>query len=57
MKQSSWVIFSFPLGIALLGCILIRSAIICFKNGGVKWSGTFYTLKELKAGTRVKLGF
>lgn len=57
MKQSPIVIFSFPLGIALLGIILMRSSFICFKNGGIKWSGTFYSLKDLREGTRVKLGF
>lgn len=50
------VVFSFPLGIALLGCILLRSSYICFTRGGISWSGTFYPLKDLKAGSRVKLG-
>lgn len=49
-------ILLFPLGISVLGLILVRSSVICFKNGGIKWSGSFYPLKELKAGTRVKLG-
>lgn len=57
MKQSSIELFSFPLGFALLGCILLRSALICYKNGGIKWSGTYYPLKDLREGTRVKLGF
>jgi glycosyltransferase involved in cell wall biosynthesis len=48
--------FLFPLGIFMLGIILLRSAFICFKNGGIFWSGTFYPLKDLKKGTRVKLG-
>lgn len=50
------VLFFFPLGIALLGCILLRSSFICFRQGGIKWSGTFYPLKDLKAGSRVKMG-
>jgi cellulose synthase/poly-beta-1,6-N-acetylglucosamine synthase-like glycosyltransferase len=56
MKHSFLTIASLPLGIFLMGIILLRSSYICFKNGGISWSGTFYTLKELKAGTRVKLG-
>lgn len=56
MKQSWFTIFSFPLGISLFGIILLRAAYICFRDGGIKWSGTFYPLKELKEGTRVKLG-
>lgn len=55
MKQSFMTIFAFPLGITLLGLILFRAAYICFKNDGIKWSGTLYPLKELKKGTRVKL--
>lgn len=57
MKQSTLELFSFPLGFAILGCILLRSALICYKNGGIKWSGTYYPLKDLREGTRVKLGF
>ena len=56
MKQSVFTIMAFPIGISLLGLILLRAALICFKNGGIKWSGTLYPLKELKEGTRVKLG-
>nr|BDT28510.1 glycosyltransferase family 2 protein [Bacteriovorax sp. HI3] len=58
-KHSAFSFFEilfFPLGISVLGLILVRSSVICFKNGGIKWSGSFYPLKELKAGTRVKLG-
>lgn len=58
-KEFSFNLFTlnlFPLGIFLLGLILIRSAFICFKNGGIYWSGTFYKLKDLKEGTKVKLG-
>lgn len=47
----------FPLGIAILGFILIRSSVICFRQGGIRWSGTFYPLRKLKEGSRVILGF
>lgn len=56
MKQSSLTLYFFPIGITLLGLILFRASYICFKNGGIKWSGTFYPLKDLRDGTRVKLG-
>lgn len=46
----------FPLGFAILGCILILSSVICFKQGGIRWSGTFYPLQKLKDGSRVMLG-
>lgn len=50
------VLMSFPLGIAFLGWILLRSALRCFKNQGITWSGTFYPLDALRAGVRVRLG-
>ncbi|MBY0412832.1 MAG: glycosyltransferase [Bdellovibrionales bacterium] len=56
MKQSFATILAFPLGISLLGLILLRASFICFRNGGIRWSGTLYPLKQLKKGTRVKLG-
>lgn len=56
MKHSFMAIASIPLGVTLMGIILLRSSYICFKNGGIRWSGTFYPLKDLKEGTRVKLG-
>lgn len=56
IRYSWYEIVSFPLGFAILGLILIRSSIICFRNGGISWSGTFYPLKKLKEGSRVILG-
>lgn len=56
IRYSWFEVFSFPLGIAILGLILIRSSIICFKNGGISWSGTFYPISKLKDGSRVILG-
>lgn len=57
IRYSWFEVFSFPLGFAILGLILIRSSIICFKNGGISWSGTFYPISKLKEGSRVILGF
>lgn len=45
-----------PLGIGLLGLILLRASLLCFKNKGIYWSGTFYSLRELREGVRVRLG-
>lgn len=56
MRQSFFSILLLPLGISLFGIILLRAAYLCFRRGGIKWSGTFYSLKDLKEGTRVKLG-
>jgi glycosyltransferase involved in cell wall biosynthesis len=57
VRYTWFEIFSFPLGIALLGCILIRSSMICFRQGGIKWAGTFYPIEKLKKGSRVILKF
>jgi glycosyltransferase involved in cell wall biosynthesis len=45
-----------PLGAAILGTFVVRSAWRCLRDGGVTWRGTFYPLAELIAGQRVKLG-
>ena len=57
VRYTWFEIFSFPLGIALLGCILIRSSMICFRQGGIKWAETFYPIEKLKKGSRVILKF
>jgi len=49
-------LFLYPLGIFLINLIMIRAAFLCFTQGGIYWSGTFYPLTDLKKGIRVKLG-
>jgi glycosyltransferase involved in cell wall biosynthesis len=44
-----------PLGHLLLPLILLRSAVACFRQGGIVWRGTRYPLDELRAGQRVLL--
>lgn len=56
MNYRWYELLFFPVGIALLGMILLRASIICFKQGGIYWSGTFYPLKKLKEGSRIILG-
>ena len=50
------VLAAFPFGIFILALVLVRSFLICQKNGGIKWSATLYPLKDLKSGCRVRLG-
>ena len=50
------VVAAFPLGLFLLGLILLRASYVCFKNGGIRWSGTTYPIDELRKGARVKMG-
>ncbi len=50
------IIFFFPLGLMLLGLILLRASFLCFRNKGIRWSGTHYPMEELRKGSRVKMG-
>lgn len=34
---------------------VLRSGVLCERRGGVSWRGTFYPLKQLRAGLRVKV--
>jgi hypothetical protein len=40
--------FGFPLTAALFAYILLRSMLLTLAQGGIRWRGTFYALKELK---------
>ena len=42
-----------PVGPLLLVAILIRSSLICLRQGGVTWRDTFYPLEQLRAGRRM----
>ena len=44
----------FPVGLILFSLMSLWSGYRCMKNGGIDWRGTHYTLKELRAGQRVK---
>lgn len=46
----------FPLGIMQLNLVMLRAAFLCYQNGGITWSGTFYALEDLRKGLRVRLG-
>jgi glycosyltransferase involved in cell wall biosynthesis len=42
-------------GAAIMFIALARSTWLTLRNGGIRWRGTFYPLKELQAGARLKL--
>jgi glycosyltransferase involved in cell wall biosynthesis len=50
-KVSMWYAFTDPLGTAILSYIVVRSAVVTLKRGGVVWRGTFYALEELRRGS------
>jgi len=47
--------FFAPLGSFLIVGVVLRSGWKCFRQGGIEWRGTFYPLKKLREGQRVKL--
>lgn len=53
---SATSLFLAPLGAAILGGILVRSAWRCARRGGIVWRETFYPVAALRAGRRVELG-
>jgi hypothetical protein len=44
-----------PLGIAIVAWMMVRGAVLAWRRGGVAWRGTLYGLKELRAGSRLRL--
>ncbi|MDD4976526.1 MAG: glycosyltransferase [Bacteriovorax sp.] len=57
LKQPLGILLILPLGISIIGYILLRSSYLCFRNGGISWSGTFYPVDSLRKGKRIKFGF
>jgi len=50
MRASPVYALTHPAGAVLFGYMLLRSAVVTMKQGGVVWRGTFYPLKELRKG-------
>ena len=44
-----WYAFGYPLMSVLFVFILLRTMLLNILQGGIRWRGTFYSLKELKA--------
>jgi glycosyltransferase involved in cell wall biosynthesis len=50
MRVSPFYALTYPLGSILLSYMLLRSAAVTLKQGGIVWRDTFYPLDELKRG-------
>ena len=50
-----WSLFLAPAGGLILLGIVIRSGWKCLRRGGIEWRGTFYPVRKLKEGQRVRL--
>ena len=50
MRVSPLYSLTHPLGSILLSYMLLRSAVVTIRQGGIVWRDTFYPLKELKRG-------
>jgi glycosyltransferase involved in cell wall biosynthesis len=50
MRVSPLYALTYPLGSILLSYMLLRSAVVTLRQGGIVWRDTFYPLDELKRG-------
>ena len=44
-----------PVGLMMIGAMMVHAAWKCLAQGGIDWRGTRYPLEQLRAGQRVKL--
>jgi hypothetical protein len=43
-----------PVGVLVMSAIMLRAAFLCFRNDGIDWRGTHYSVEKLRAGQRVR---
>jgi glycosyltransferase involved in cell wall biosynthesis len=55
MKLKALPLLAAPLGNAILIYTLVRAAVLCGLQGGIRWRGTLYPVEELRRARRVDL--
>lgn len=54
LEQKIFHLILHPIGLLIISGIVCRSAFKSLRQGGIYWRGTFYSMKELLNGQRVK---
>jgi hypothetical protein len=54
LGRSAYVALFSPLGSVFFAYYVARSAIMGWRNGGIRWRGTFYSSEQLRSHMRVK---
>lgn len=54
LEQKIFHLILHPIGLLIISGIVCRAAFKTLKQGGIYWRGTFYSMKELLNGQRVK---
>lgn len=50
VETRTWHALTMPIGATLFGYAILASMVQALRRGGILWRGTFYSLKELRAG-------
>lgn len=50
VETRTWHAITMPIGAALFGYSILASMVQALRRGGIVWRGTFYSLRELRAG-------
>jgi len=54
MGMPAWPALLHPVAMVLLGWMFVRSGVVCWRAGGIRWRDTFYETEELRANMRFR---
>jgi len=55
LRRATLPALLFPLGMALMVLLVLRSGFYVWRRGGVDWRGTLYDVRELSRGSRLQI--